>query len=153
MPPSFAPPWNVRASRGYVFGDTGCPIPPGDGPFLAESTELAIKTIATLQTMSQTMSQADFCGVNTRISEQVHFWGGVDAKPGTNDLFWWRIKLSDGVSNYRGLIEVCKNAGECVFKINTTYQLFVESWSKRWAGRINVRWRFADQAFAHIGPY
>ena len=47
-------------------------MPPGDGPFLAESTELAIKTIAKLQTMSQTMSQADFCGVNTRISaEQV----------------------------------------------------------------------------------
>ena len=62
-----------QGQPGYFFGGTGCPMPPGDGPFLAESTELAIKTIVKLQTMSQTISQADFCGVNTRISEQVHF--------------------------------------------------------------------------------
>ena len=57
---------------GHDFSVTkGCPIPPDDGPFLAESTELAIKTNVKLQTMSQTMSQADFCGVNTRSSDLV----------------------------------------------------------------------------------
>ena len=53
----------------------GCPIPPDDGPLLVKITEWAIQSNVKLQTMSQTMSQADFCGVNTRSSDLVQVLG------------------------------------------------------------------------------
>ena len=74
----------------------GCPIPPDDGPFLVKITEWAIQSNVKLQTMSQTMSQADFCGVNTRSSDLVQVLK-KQQKPGKNDQVRWRTKIAYGV--------------------------------------------------------
>ena len=73
----------------------GCPIPPDDGPLLVKITEWAIQSNVKLQTMSQTMSQADFCGVNTRSSDMVQVLGGGNL--GKNDQVRWRTKIAYGV--------------------------------------------------------
>ena len=68
----------------------GCPIPPDDGPFLVKITEWAIQSNVKLQTMSQTMSQADFCGVNTSSSDLVQV---LEKKKKNLEKMTW----SDGV--------------------------------------------------------
>ena len=61
----------------------------------AKITEWAIQSNAKLQTMSQTMSQADFCGVNTRSSDLVQVL--KKKKPGKNDQVRGRTKIANGV--------------------------------------------------------
>ena len=111
----------------YIFiGDKGCPIPPHDGPFLAESTELAVKSHVVLQTMSQTMSQADFCGVNTRSSDVVHFW----PKKKLDKTTW-----SDGVSNYRLAYQIIVASDKKIIQLYRT--IMPGSWMGSWAGSVS----------------